>query len=320
MDYDFKNSKFLVTGGAGFIGSNIVEKILNLKQRVVVLDNFSTGKKENILKFLDNPNFSLIKGDIRNLDVCKKACKGIDYILHNAALGSVERSVKDPLTTNDVNIKGTLNMLIAARDTKVKRFVYASSSSVYGDYIHLPKKEDKLGSPLSPYAITKLVNELYAINFHSLFKLPTIGLRYFNVFGEKQNPNSLYAAVIPIFIKQLLNEKSPTIYGDGEQSRDFTYVGNVVDANLKACLADKKAFGEVFNIALGNKITINELLYKISRILKVKSNPKYAPKRLGDIKESMADISKAEKILNYKPLYDFDEGLKITCTWYSDRL
>jgi len=319
--YSFeKDSSFLVTGGAGFIGSNLVEKILNLGYKVRVLDNFSTGKKRNIKEFLDNSNFELIEGDIRELVTCQQACDGIDYILHQAALGSVPRSINDPRTTNDVNITGTLNMLIAARDNKAKKFIYASSSSVYGDEPNLPKIEDRIGKPLSPYAITKKVNELYARNFYELYKLPVIGLRYFNIFGEKQDCDSVYAAVIPIFIKKLLNKEAPTINGDGKQSRDFTYIENVVEVNLKACLADKEALGEVFNVAYGGRVYLNDLYWEICKLLEINIQPIYGPERPGDIKHSNADISKAENILGYHPEYDVDKGLEKAMEWYKKSL
>lgn len=317
---DCKESSFLVTGGAGFIGSNLVEKILDLGYKVKVLDNFSTGKKRNIEEFLDNPNFELMEGDIRVLNSCQQACNGIDYILHQAALCSVPRSINDPRTTNDVNITGTLNMLIAARDNKVKRIVYASSSSVYGDEPNLPKVEDKIGKPLSPYAITKKVNELYARNFYELYKLPVIGLRYFNVFGKKQDCDSVYSAVIPIFIKKLLNKEAPTINGDGKQSRDFTYVENAVEANLKACLSDGEALGEVFNIAYGGRVYLNDLYLKICKLLEVDIQPVYGPERPGDIKHSNADIGKAKRVLGYHPEYDVDRGLEKAIEWYKRNL
>ena len=319
--YSFeKDSSFLVTGGAGFIGSNLVEKILNLGYKVRVLDNFSTGKKRNIKEFLDNFNFELIGGDIRDLATCQQACEDVDYILHQAALCSVPRSINDPRSTNDVNITGTLNMLIAARDNKVKKFVYASSSSVYGDEPNLPKVENRVGKPLSPYAITKKVNELYARNFYELYKLPVIGLRYFNVFGKKQDCDSVYSAVIPIFIKKLLSGEAPTINGDGKQSRDFTYIENVVEANLKACLADGGALGEVFNIAYGGRVYLNNLYGKICKLLEVDIQPIYGTERPGDIKHSNADISKAENILGYHPEYDVDKGLEKAIEWYKENL
>lgn len=319
--YSFeKDSSFLVTGGAGFIGSNLVEKILNLGYKVRVLDNFSTGKKRNIKEFLGNFNFELIEGDIRELVTCQQACDGIDYILHQAALCSVPRSINDPRTTNDVNITGSLNMLIAARDNKAKRFIYASSSSVYGDEPNLPKIEDRIGKPLSPYAITKKVNELYARNFYELYKLPVIGLRYFNVFGKKQDCNSVYAAVIPIFIKKLLNKEAPTINGDGRQSRDFTCIENTVEANLKACVADKEALGEVFNIAYGGRVYLDDLYWKICKLLEVDIQPIYGPERPGDIKHSNADINKAVNILGYHPEYDVQRGLEKAIEWYKRNL
>lgn len=311
-----KESRFLVTGGAGFIGSNLVEKILELGYQVVVLDNFSTGKEENLEEFKHNKSFVLIKGDVRNLEDCRNACKDIDYVLHQAALGSVPRSIEDPISTNDCNICGTLNMMIAARDNKVKRFVYASSSSVYGDIEELPKRESRIGRPLSPYAVSKLTGELYGKNFYDLFDFPSVGLRYFNVYGKKQNPHSVYAAVIPKFIESLLKGESPTINGDGEQSRDFTYIGNVVEANLLACLAGKEALGEVFNIANEDRITLNHLYARLCEALNVDIKPIYGPERRGDIKHSNADVSKAKSILNYMPIYSFSEGLKLSIDWY----
>ena len=320
-EYSFeRDASFLVTGGAGFIGSNLVEKILDLGYKVRVLDNYSTGKKRNIKEFLNIPNFELIEGDIRELVTCQQACNGIDYVLHQAALGSVPRSINDPRITNDVNITGTLNMMIATRDNKVKRFIYASSSSVYGDEPHLPKIEDRIGKPLSPYAITKKVNELYARNFYELYKLPVIGLRYFNIFGKKQDCDSVYAAVIPIFVKKLLNQEAPTIDGDGKQSRDFTYIENVIEANLKACLSDKEALGEVFNIAYGGRVYLNDLYWKICKLLEVDVQPIYGPERPGDIKHSNADISKARNILGYHPEYDVDRGLEKAIEWYKRNL
>lgn len=311
-----KNMLFLVTGGAGFIGSNIVEKLMFMGYKVRVLDNFSTGSEENIMKFMDNPNFHLISGDIRDYNVCYRACKGVDYILHQGALGSVPRSINDPKSTNEVNITGTLNMLMAAKDNKIKRFVYASSSSVYGDNLDSLKVEDKIGNPLSPYAITKLTAELYAKNFYHLYKVPTIGLRYFNVFGKRQNPKSKYAAVIPIFIDKILSQESPIIYGDGKQSRDFTYIDNVVDANLKACEAGEEAFGKVFNIACGKRSYLIDIYNEICTILDEDIQPIFAPPRKGDVKHSLADIKKAKEILNYYPKTYIKEGLKETIEWY----
>jgi UDP-N-acetylglucosamine/UDP-N-acetylgalactosamine 4-epimerase len=307
---------FLVTGGAGFIGSNIVETILDMGYRVRVLDNFSEGKKENIKDFLKHKNFELLTGDIRDKDTCQASCKGIDYVLHQAALGSVPRSIHDPISTNDVNITGTLNMLIAARDNKVKKFVFASSSSVYGDDLHLPKVETSIGTPLSPYAISKRVNELYAGNFHELYGLKTVGLRYFNVFGKRQNPDSQYSAVIPVFIKSLIEGIPPKIYGDGMQSRDFTYIDNVVKANLLACLSNGSTSGQVYNIAAGGRTSLIDLYNTISGILGKYIQPEFVPERKGDIRHSNADISNAEKMLGYEPHVGLEEGLKKTVEWY----
>lgn len=313
-----KDARFLVTGGAGFIGSNLADAILKLGYKVRVLDNLSTGKLKNMSSFINSPDFEFVLGDIRDEEACRTACKGMDYILHQAALGSVPRSVKDPKTSNDVNITGTLNMLIAARDEGVKRFVFASSSSVYGDESNLPKIEPRVGKPLSPYAVTKKVNELYARNFFDLYGLQTIGLRYFNVFGRHQDPDSVYAAVIPIFVKELLNGKSPLINGDGLQSRDFTYIDNVVQANLKACLAENSCCGEVFNIAYGGRVKLIDLYNKICELLPSNIKPEYGPDRLGDIKHSNADISKACKMLGYEPEIDVEEGLKQSIRWYKE--
>lgn len=314
------NTKFLVTGGAGFIGSNIVEKILELNYKVRVLDNFSTGKKENIENFLQNSNFELIEGDIRDIEVCKKACQGIDYVLHQAAWGSVPRSIEMPLIYEEINIKGHLNMMEAARENRIKKFVYASSSSVYGDSPILPKKEGVEGKVLSPYALTKKVNEEYAKLYFNLYGLDTIGMRYFNVFGKKQNPDGFYAAVIPKFVKQLINNERPQINGDGETSRDFTYVDNVVEANLKACLANKSASGEAFNIAYGGRETLNNLYRKLCQLLSKEIEPIYKEERKGDIKHSNADISKARELLKYEPKYSMDRGLELTIEWYKNNL
>ncbi len=320
-DYNFeKNTRFLVTGGAGFIGSNIVEELLSKGLEVIVLDNFSTGKKENIDHLLSNPKLELIIGDIRNSGDCNKACRNIDFVLHNAALGSVPRSISDPRTTNDVNITGTLNMLIASSDNKVKRFVYASSSSVYGNSESLPKMEETIGSPLSPYAITKVVNEMYGRIFHDYFSLPTIGLRYFNVFGKNQDCNSQYSAVIPSFISKVILGEQPIIYGNGSQTRDFTFVGNVVDANLRACLASEESTGNVFNIATGNRVPIIDLLNEICYILGIKTEPVLEEWRIGDVRHSFASIDKARKLLNYYPTFDFHSGLKKTIDWYTKKL
>ena len=315
-----KNTKFLVTGGAGFIGSNLVEAILKLGCKVRVLDNFSTGKIENIVEFLDNENFELVEGDIRNLENCQKACEGIDYVLHQAAWGSVPRSLEFPVLYNDINVKGHLNMMQAARENNVKKFVYASSSSVYGDSPLLPKKEEKIGRVLSPYALTKKLNEEYADLYFRIYGLKTIGLRYFNVFGKKQDPNGFYAAVIPKFMRQLLSNEAPQINGDGETSRDFTYVENVIQANLKACLASDEASGQAFNIAYGGRETLNNLYDKLSKLLCKNIKPVYGNERAGDIKHSNADISKAKDLLDYNPEYSMDRGLELTIDWYKKNL
>ncbi|SCG83249.1 UDP-glucose 4-epimerase [Proteiniborus sp. DW1] len=314
-----KGTRFLVTGGAGFIGSNIVEKLLRMGLEVKVLDNFSTGKIENIEHLLSSPKLEIIEGDIRNLGDCIKACRNIDFVLHNAALGSVPRSISDPRTTNDVNITGTLNMLIASRDNNVRRFVYASSSSVYGDDENLPKKEEIVGRPLSPYAITKVTNEMYGKIFHNNFKLSTIGLRYFNVFGKNQDANSQYAAVIPNFIKKIMLGERPIIWGDGTQTRDFTFVENVVEANLKACLASDEATGNVFNIATGNRVSILDLLNEICNIIGVKVSPVFKDWRAGDVMHSFANIEKAKKFLNYTPICDFKTGIRKTIDGYLEK-
>jgi len=313
-------TKFLVTGGAGFIGSNLVEAILKMGYRVRALDNFATGKWQNIKEFFNNPNFELIVGDVRDTESCHNACIGIDYVLHQGALGSVPRSINDPRTSNDVNITGTLNMMIGARDNNVKRFVYASSSSVYGDELNLPKKEGKEGTLLSPYAITKKVCELYGRNFYYLYNLETLGLRYFNVFGKRQDPNSVYAAVIPLFVKKILNNEVPVINGDGRQSRDFTYIENVIEANLKACLAPKEACGEVFNIAFGGREYLIDIYNKLNELLGKKIEPIFGPDRKGDIKHSNADISKAREFFGYEPGWSFDQGIEATIEWYKENL
>ena len=315
-----KNTKFLVTGGAGFIGSNLVETILKLGCKVRALDNFSTGKRENIVEFLDNENFELVEGDIRNLEDCQKACEGIDYVLHQAAWGSVPRSLEFPVLYNEINVTGHLNMMQAAKENNIKKFVYASSSSVYGDSPILPKKEEEIGKVLSPYALTKKLNEEYADLYFRIYGLETIGLRYFNVFGKKQDLNGFYAAVIPKFVKQLLNDEAPQIHGDGETSRDFTYVENVIQANLKACLASNEASGKTFNIAYGGRETLNNLFDKLSRLLNKNIEAKYTSERAGDIKHSNADISKAKDLLDYNPEYSMDKGLELTIEWYKENL
>lgn len=311
-----EGTSFLVTGGAGFIGSNIVEALLKMGMKVRVIDNFSTGKRKNIEEFTKNTNFELIEGDIKELQICLKACEGIQYVLHQAAWGSVPRSIQMPLEYEENNIKGTLNMLVAARDKGVKRFVYASSSSVYGDESRLPKVEGHEGNLLSPYAITKKVNELFAKNFYNLYGIETIGLRYFNVFGKKQDPHSNYAAVIPRFVRMLMDEEVPVINGDGNQSRDFTYVENVIEANLKACLAGEEACGKAFNIAFGGRETLNDLYNKLCSLLGKQIKADYGPERKGDIRHSNADITNARRLLNYDPEYSLEEGLKKTVQWY----
>jgi UDP-N-acetylglucosamine 4-epimerase len=321
MKYKFpENSRFLVTGCAGFIGSNITEYILDLGYEVVGIDNFSTGNKRNMDSFISNPNFKFIKGDIRDKEICVEAVKKIDYILHQAALGSVPRSIQDPWTSHDVNVNGFMNILIAAKNEKVKRFVYASSSSVYGDHPVLPKVEGVEGKLLSPYAVTKSINEKYGHIFYEIYKLPTIGLRYFNVFGKRQDPHSIYSAVIPIFMKKLLKNKKPTINGDGSFSRDFTYIQNVIDANLKACLSDDKAFGGIYNIAYGDRVTLNELYKALNRSLGIWIEPNYGPVRPGDIPHSNANINRAKKLLKYEPTHSFYRGLMLTLEWYKKNL
>ncbi|MDR0431303.1 MAG: SDR family oxidoreductase [Tannerellaceae bacterium] len=313
----FCNHTILVTGGAGFIGSHLCEKLLELGNRVVCLDNFSTGRKENISAFQSSLNFTLIEGDIRSLETCKVAVKGVDYVLHEAALGAVPRSINDPVTTNEVNISGFLNMLIASRDEKIKRFVYAASSSAYGDSESLPKVENVIGKPLSPYAVTKYVNELYADVFSKTYGMETIGLRYFNVFGSRQNPEGPYAAVIPSFIRQLMNHESPIIYGDGTHSRDFTYVANVVQANLLSLTTTHpEAINQLYNVACGERTTLNELAGYLKTLLSQKDpyikdiEIKHADNRTGDIPHSLADIGKAKALLGYNPQYSVKEGLE----------
>lgn len=309
-------TNFLVTGGAGFIGSNLCEAILAKGHFVRCLDDFSTGKMENISEFKDNRNFELINGDIRDLDTCLKACEGIDFCLHQAAWGSVPRSIEMPLIYDEINVKGTLNMLESARQNKVKKFVYASSSSVYGDNVNLPKIEGAEGNLLSPYALTKHINEQYAALYTSLYGLETYGLRYFNVFGKRQDSNGAYAAVIPKFIKSLLQDNAPTIYGDGKQTRDFTYIGDVVQANLKACVAPSKYAGQSFNIAYGGQDTLTDVYDILCKMLDKDIKPIFAPPRKGDILHSNADISKAQKALGYTPEYDFKRGIELCVNWY----
>ena len=321
------NTKILVTGGAGFIGSNLCEALLALDNHVVCLDNFATGKMENIEGLLKNPNFELITGDIRNMDNCIKAVQGVQYVLHQAALGSVPRSINDPVTSNDVNISGFLNVLVASRDAGVKRFVYAASSSTYGDSESLPKVEEVIGRPLSPYAITKFVNELYADVFSRTYGIECIGLRYFNVFGRKQNTNGAYAAVIPLFVKQLMQHESPVINGDGEYSRDFTYIDNVIQMNLLALSTNNPlALNQVYNTAFGDRATINQLVDYLKEFL-ASHDPQIAqveilhgPTRKGDVPHSLASIEKAKRLLGYHPQFCFKDGLKEAVEWYWDNL
>lgn len=319
--------KILITGGAGFIGSNLCEYFLSKGHQVVCLDNFATGHRYNISAFLDNQNFTLIEGDIRNLKDCEKAVNGVDYVLHQAALGSVPRSINDPITTNDVNVNGFLNMLVASRDSKIKRFVYAASSSTYGDSESLPKVEDKIGKPLSPYAITKYVNELYADIFSKTYGLETIGLRYFNVFGRKQDPNGAYAAVIPKFVMQFMNHESPIINGDGNFSRDFTYIDNVIQMNELALMTtNKEAINTVYNTAFGDRTTLNDLIKYLKESLSefdfnIANVPIiHGPNRAGDIPHSLASIDKAKKLLDYNPKYSMQQGLKEAVKWYWENL
>lgn len=313
-----KASQFLVTGGAGFIGSNIVEHLLSNGFGVRILDNLSTGKLSNIEEYFNHPRFQFLEGDIEDIDLCIEACRGVTYILHHAALGSVTKSIVDPVKTNNINIKGTVNLLEAAQRNCVKRFVYASSSSVYGDNVDEEKVEERTGNPLSPYAISKKVNEQYAYYFHKQYSLYTVGLRYFNVYGNHQDPNSHYAAVIPCFINILLKGQTPIIYGDGEQTRDFIHVADVVQANLKACFCLDDISGQVFNIASGTKTTINYLYREISRVLGIDKIPEYKEGRLGDIKYSMANIDKASRMLGFVPSIKFIEGIKKTIEYYKE--
>lgn len=314
------DSVFLVTGGAGFIGSNLCEAILNLGYKVRCLDDLSTGKQSNVDMFLDNPNYEFINGDIKDFDTCLKACDGVDYVLNQAAWGSVPRSIEMPLFYCANNIMGTLNMLEAARQTKVKKFVYASSSSVYGDEPVLPKKEGREGNLLSPYAVTKRADEEWAKQYTRHYGLDTYGMRYFNVFGRRQDPNGAYAAVIPKFIKQLLDGEIPTINGDGKQSRDFTYIENVIEANLKSCLAPSEVAGEAFNIAYGGREYLIDIYYDLCDALGVRVEPCFGPDRAGDIKHSNADISKAKKMLGYDPDWSFERGIKAAIEWYKNNL
>ena len=324
---EITKKKILVTGGAGFIGSNLCEALLEKNNKVVCLDNYATGKRQNVAHLVSNKNFSLLEGDIRNLKDCKKATNGVDFVLHQAALGSVPRSIKDPITSNDVNVSGFLNMLIASKDNAVKRFVYAASSSTYGDSKSMPKVEHIIGKPLSPYAITKYVNELYADIFSKTYGLETIGLRYFNVFGRKQDPNGAYAAVIPKFVSQLMKGESPTINGDGNYSRDFTYIDNVIQANLLSLSTENiQSINTVYNVAYGDRNTLNDLMgylkeylseydSKISQIKVI-----HGPNRAGDIPHSHASVQKAKDDLGYNPQFSLQQGLKVAVKWYWENL
>ncbi|WP_115461535.1 SDR family oxidoreductase [Winogradskyella aurantiaca] len=320
-DYNshIKASSILVTGGAGFIGSNIVAYLLDKGvKHVRVLDNLSNGYRHNIQEFEDLPNFEFMEGDIRDLDTCKQVMEGMDYVSHQAALGSVPRSIADPLTSHNVNATGFLNMCVALKESKtVKRMVYAASSSTYGDHISLPKVEDQIGNPLSPYAVTKYLNELYADVFGRTYQTDMIGLRYFNVYGPKQSPNGPYAAVIPLFMQALVDGKAPTINGDGEQTRDFTYVANAVQANVKAMFADKAAANQVVNVACGERISVNQLWQYLSEASGKSINPKYGPSRQGDVRDSLADISKAQRLMGYQPEVSVRDGLKLSWDWFS---
>jgi UDP-N-acetylglucosamine 4-epimerase len=315
-----ENSRFLVTGGAGFIGSNLCEAVLDLGFRVRCLDDLSTGKQANVDLFADNPRYEFVRGDVKDLDTCLSACAGVDYVMHEAAWGSVPRSIEMPLFYSLNNIQGTLNMLEAARRSGVKTFVYASSSSVYGDEEHLPKTEGGEGNLLSPYAVTKRCDEEWAKQYSRHYGLKTIGLRYFNVFGRRQDPEGAYAAVIPKFIRMLLHDEQPVIHGDGRQSRDFTYVENVVEANLKACLAPDEASGEAFNIAYGGREYLTDIYDVLVKALGKEIEPAFGPERPGDIKHSNADIGKARRLLGYDPEYDFARGIAETIDWYRENL
>jgi len=323
MERILKDSRVLVTGGAGFIGSNLVESFLLSGNSVVCLDNFSTGKRENLITFHDNPKFKLIEGDIRNYDDCMKAVENIDIVFHQAALGSVPRSIKDPVTSTDVNIGGFVKMLFAAKESGIKRFIYAASSSTYGDHPDLPKVEDKIGSPLSPYAITKYVDELFANNFSKTYDIDIVGLRYFNVFGRRQDPDGAYAAVIPKFMKMLMKHEVPLINGDGTVSRDFTYIDNVIQANhLASVVQNKEALNQVYNVAHGERTSLNQLFYLIRNLAAefdkniLTIEPLYGPARAGDIPHSLASIEKAKKLLYYSPVLNVENGLKEAVKWY----
>ena len=308
---------YLVTGGAGFIGSHLAEELVRRGEKVRILDNFITGKRENLASF---QNFvDLIEGDIRDMETCRKALRGVDYVLHQAALPSVPRSIEEPLLAHDINVNGTLNLLVASVEAKVSRFIFASSSSVYGDDPTLPKREGQEGAPLSPYAVHKLIAEKYCRVFYDIYGLGTVCLRYFNIFGPRQDPASQYAAAIPLFITLMLNEDRPQIFGDGEQSRDFTYIANVVEANLRAVEAPEDALGDVFNIAAGERTTVNTLVREIGELLGVFIVPLYSDARPGDILHSFADIGKAKRVLGYEPMTGFRQGLKKAAAWYRER-
>jgi UDP-N-acetylglucosamine 4-epimerase len=327
MNRKVSGQKVLITGGAGFIGSNLVESMLNAGNYVVCLDNFSTGKRENLKGFVENKDFKLIEGDIRNYSDCEKAVREIDFVFHQAALGSVPRSIKDPITTTDVNIGGFVKMLYASKEAKVRRFIYAASSSTYGDHPDLPKVEDKIGKPMSPYGITKYVDELFATNFAGTYNIEVIGLRYFNVFGRRQDPQGAYAAVIPLFVKKLMQHEPPVINGDGLYSRDFTYIDNVVQANhLAALVKDQSALNQVYNVAHGERTNLNELFELVkqlignfdSEILDIK--PVHGPNRAGDIPHSLASIEKAKRLLGYAPTHTVREGMAEAINWYRANL
>jgi UDP-N-acetylglucosamine 4-epimerase len=327
MERILKDSRVLVTGGAGFIGSNLVDSLLNSGNSVVCLDNFSTGKRENLKEFISNPAFKLIEGDIRNYDDCLKAVENIDIVFHEAALGSVPRSIKDPITSTEVNIGGFVKLLFAAKESGVKRFIYAASSSTYGDHPDLPKVEDKIGSPLSPYAITKYVDELFASNFAQTYGIDVVGLRYFNVFGRRQDPDGAYAAVIPKFMKMLMKHEVPLINGDGSVSRDFTYIDNVVQANhLASVVHNKAALNQVYNVAHGERTSLNQLFFLIRKLAAgfdvdiLTIEPIYGPARVGDIPHSLASIEKAKKLLDYSPTFNVEDGLKEAVKWYWENL
>ncbi|QHL88322.1 NAD-dependent epimerase/dehydratase family protein [Nibribacter ruber] len=315
-----EQTSFLVTGGAGFIGSNLVEYLLKYNaKKVRVLDNYSNGFHKNLKAFEGNERLEVLEGDIRNLEDCMKACEGMDVVLHQAALGSVPRSVKDPVTSNEVNVGGFVNMLMATKEQNVKRFVYAASSSTYGDSKSLPKVEDVIGKPLSPYAVTKYANELYADVFGKTYGMEIIGLRYFNIFGPRQDPNGAYAAVIPLFIDAVMNGKSPRMNGDGEQTRDFTFVENCVEANIRAALVEKpEAINQVYNIAVGDRTSLNDLFNILKEEAGADITPEYGPERAGDIRDSLADISKAKRLLGYDPQVRIQEGLQKTLAWFKD--